>query len=236
MKYDVTTMFPLSVYSAMIEEHQQWKKVFMNNVYGDYQYDRHDSDGDYNVVSEHCGHPVIHCDERMADFFKLISNHVKNYCISTLGMKDIFEVCMVKSWISRSQENNENLPVHVHSATHVSFVYYMNVPVDSNALVFSVKNHQNEVFQGVFNVDGVDTWMNEYTLHSTPQYQITPEEGKLVIFPSSAPHFTDPVNQTPQNFQTERLAISGDCILVLKEDEPMKHSNGYIHPKNWCVY
>ena len=122
---------------------------------------------------------------------------------------------MVKSWISRSQENDENLPVHKHSTTHVSFVYYMNVPVDSNVLVFSVMNHQNEVFQGVFNVDGVDTWMNEYTLHSMPQYQITPEEGKLVIFPSSAPHFTSPVNQTPQNFQTERLAISGDCIIVL---------------------
>tara|TARA_Y100000004_G_scaffold52818_2_gene58675 strand:+ start:215 stop:940 length:726 start_codon:yes stop_codon:yes gene_type:complete len=237
---NIVNLFPLSIYINQVEGHEKWKKVFIDDVYDDYQYDRYKRESkEYNIVSEHCGKPVLHSDERLNGLFKELSDHIKKHCISTLGIRDMFDVCMVKSWLSRSYDNDENLPRHVHSATHLSFVYYMQVPPDANQLVFTTHKHQNELFEAMFDVDGheeEDTWIDNYTFESSPHYIIPPEEGMIVVFPSNAAHFTTPTQSTPQTFQTERLAISGDCILVLKEDEPMVHSKGFINPKHWCVY
>lgn len=233
---DIVNMFPLSVYINKIDDHEKWKKKFIDEIYSDYQYDRINKETDtYNIVSETCGKPILHIDERMADLFKEISEHIKNYCIQTLGLRDMFEVCMVKSWLSRSYDNNENLPQHIHSTTHLSFVYYLQTPPDANLLVFATDRHQNALFDTMNDIDG-DTWIKEYTYESSPQYAIPPEEGMIIVFPSSASHYTQSINSSLQTFKTERLAISGDCILVLKEDEPMVYSKGFIHPKYWCVY
>ena len=59
-----------------------------------------------------------------------------------------------------------------------------------------------------------------------------PQEGSIVLFPSSLAHSTD----NTRDFVGERLAIVGDVILVFKEDGDNDYSMGYLNPKYWKLY
>ena len=235
VNFEIHNIFPTTVYIGEMEGHKKYKELFYNDLYPKYEFDHELRDtGEYNIVSETCGKPIIHTEESARPMMEEITKHIKNYYLQVLGLKDVFDVYHIKSWISRTRNVDNTIPTHIHAPSHFSYAYYVNTPKDSNELVFSCEKHPNEVHEAMFSAyDQNDTFINEVKFESTKNYAIESKEGLICIFPSKTPHGTDSVSEV---FSGERLAISGDCIIMLKESERMKYSMGYINPKYWRTY
>jgi hypothetical protein len=74
--------------------------------------------------------------------------------------------------------------------------------------------------------------INEYNDFNCDFYSIPPEEGTILLFPSSLPHSTKSISD---DFKGERLGISGDVILVLNE-KYKSYSYGFLNEKYWKKY
>jgi uncharacterized protein (TIGR02466 family) len=234
MIYNALNIFPTTIYVGEIENHDEFKKEFYG-VYPKFQYEQ--TNGDLiNTVSENQGNPLIHLEPNLDSLFAEICKHIKTYMQDVLSLKDIFDLIITKTWISRAQDVDHEIPLHIHSPSHLSFVYYVNIPENSHSLEFSNHNRPNHIFPTIFSDEDYINYqismVKEYTDINCETFYISPKEGSVVVFPSKVPHRTKAVSS---EFKGERLAITGDVTLILKE-EYLSFSSGYIHEKYWKKY
>lgn len=227
MHFDTVKIFPTTIYIGELPNHEENKKYFYN-LYPKYDYEETEY---ITTVSEECGNPLLHLEPDLEPLFKNISLHIKNYIQDTLLLKDVFDITITKTWLSRTRNPEYHIPAHTHSSSHISFVYYINIPKNSHKLKFLNIHEPNSLFSDIFhgarNKDSA--FVNSYNEHNAQSFSLTPEEGTIIIFPSKLPHGTEAIDE---NFKGERLAIVGDCSLILKEDQ-LKYSMGYVHEKYW---
>ena len=76
------------------------------------------------------------------------------------------------------------------------------------------------------------TMVKKYNDLNSRTFFIHPQEGVVLLFPSTVSHGTKAVDE---NFKDERLAIVGDVNLILKE-EFLHHSMGLIDEKYWMKF
>ena len=235
MNFQTVNIFPTTIYVGRSENHEEHKESF-NKVYSKFDYPQiNQKTNTINTVSENCGNPLLHLEESLDPLFNEIVKHIKNYVHDVLLVKDIFDVAITKSWLSRSRESHHEIPWHIHSTSHISFAYYLSAPKDSHALQFSNENRPNSVFSSLFaeDKDGEEfNMMKDYNNLNAELFYLFPNEGNIVLFPSKLPHSTKMMGE---QFEGERLAIIGDATLILKE-EYLSFSHGYIHEKYWKKY
>lgn len=230
----IFNIFPTTIYTNTINDHKKHKEEFYK-IYPKYDYNQKSiKDGEewYNTTSENFGNPIIHLEDSLNDLFEEIISNVKTYVNDILKYQDIFDYIITKSWISRSRAAYENIRWHTHSTSHISFSYYLNTPPNSHSLKFSNPTNHNGLFSGL-NTSEVKDGVKERNELNASTFFINPEEGLLILFPSSMKHCTE---CTSKNFEGERLAIVGDITLVFKEDGTNDYSMGYINPKYWKMY
>jgi hypothetical protein len=230
MKFDTVNFFPTTAYIGKIENHNTYKKEFYK-VYPKFDWE----EDEYDVtVSENIGNPLIHLENSLNSLFEDIVSHIKNYSHNILLLKDIFDFTITKTWLSRSRRSKDEIPWHIHSTSHISFVYYINIPNNSHSLKFLNQNQPNSLFLGMSsdNRNHSRRLIRNYNNVNCETFFITPMEGNVIIFPSKTTHST---SSMISNFEGERLAVVGDVTLVLKE-EHLSHSMGYIHQKYWKTY
>ena len=227
MYFDTIQMFPTTAYIGEISNHEKHKKNFYK-IYSKYDYEETEY---VNTVSEECGNPFIHLESSLEDLFKDISSHIKNYVYNILSIKTVFDITITKTWLSRTRKVEYHIPYHIHSTSHISFVYYVNIPPSSHRLKFLNKHEPNALFDGLFSdiKNKKNLLVDSYNEHNCQSYRITPKEGHVIIFPSKIPHSTEAIDAS---FDGERLAIVGDCSLILQEDK-LTYSMGYINEKYW---
>ena len=153
--------------------------------------------------------------------------------MDVLQYKDIFEYVITKTWLSRTRSQKE-IPWHIHSTSHISFVYYLNMPPNAHKLKFLNPHNKNSFFLGMSLESRYEerTMVKEFNQLNSEEFYIHPPEGTVALFPSSVEHCTQCVDKS---FNDERLAIVGDMILTLKEDQ-LQYSMGYIDQKYWKKY
>jgi len=237
MNYQTVNIFPTTIYIGEIENHTKYKQIFLNEIYEQYQFPHQSRYGGINTVSENCGKPILHLENELFDLFQDISEHILNYCHQTLLIRDIFDVQIMKSWISRSYSNQENIPEHKHSTSQISFVYYLNADEKSNELTFMNTHKPNLLFDSLDDLEvenDEESMIHGFNFETTPEYNFSPCEGTVILFPSQIHHKTSSANDEVHKF--ERLAIVGDAILTLKKDQPMIYSQGFISPQYWKTF
>ena len=117
--------------------------------------------------------------------------------------------------------------------SHVSFVYYLNIPPYSHTTKFLNRDNLNSLFLGANSIIIDDKNMiKEFNSQNAETFFIHPKEGHVSLFPSRLTHGTECIKT---DFEGERLAIVGDCNLILK-DEHLLHSMGLIDEKYWKKY
>jgi len=165
--------------------------------------------------------------------FQEIVRHIKIYVLDVLKFKDMFNYAITKTWISRTR-NEKEIPYHIHSTSHVSFVYYLNIPPDSHTTKFLNRENFNSLFLGANSHNNIDdlNMVKEFNELNCKKFFIHPVEGHVAIFPSRLSHGTECIKT---NFNGERLSIVGDVNLILKE-EYLLHSMGLIDEKYWKKY
>ena len=227
MNFNIINFFPTTAYVGQIENHRQYKEDFYK-VYPKFDYDENECN---NTVSENVGNPLIHLEDDLNPLFESIVDHIKNYTTNILNLKDIFNIVITKTWLSRSRNSKNSIPWHIHSTSHISFVYYANIPPNSHAIQFSNDNEPNNLFLGM-NAEHRKyerQLIQEFNNINCQTFFISPNEGDVIIFPSKTKHSTKSISD---DFVGERLAIVGDVTLTLKE-EYLSYSMGYIDPKYW---
>ena len=222
-------IFPTTVYVGEVTDHQTHKEEFYK-VY--HKFDYEDSDAN-STVSENTGRPFIHLEDNLDPLFNEIILHTKRYVMDVLQYKDIFEYVITKTWLSRTRSNKE-IPWHIHSTSHISFVYYLNMPPNAHKLKFLNPHNKNSFFLGMSLESRYEerTMVKEFNQLNSEEFFIHPPEGTVALFPSSIQHCTQCVDKS---FNDERLAIVGDITLTLKEDQ-LQYSMGYIDQKYWKKY
>ena len=222
-------IFPTTVYVGEVTDHQTHKEEFYK-VY--HKFDYEDSDAN-STVSENTGRPFIHLENNLDPLFNEIILHTKRYVMDVLQYKDIFEYVITKTWLSRTRSQKE-IPWHIHSTSHISFVYYLNMPPNAHKLKFLNPHNKNSFFLGMSLESRYEerTMVKEFNQLNSEEFYIHPPEGTVALFPSSIQHCTQCVDKS---FDDERLAIVGDITLTLKEDQ-LQYSMGYIDQKYWKKY
>jgi|TARA_B100000513_G_scaffold171216_1_gene87140 uncharacterized protein (TIGR02466 family) len=222
-------IFPTTVYVGEVTDHQTHKEEFYK-VY--HKFDYEDSDAN-STVSENTGRPFIHLEDNLDPLFNEIILHTKRYVMDVLQYKDIFEYVITKTWLSRTRSQKE-IPWHIHSTSHISFVYYLNMPPNAHKLKFLNPHNKNSFFLGMSLESRYEerTMVKEFNQLNSEEFYIHPPEGTVALFPSSIQHCTQCVDKS---FNDERLAIVGDITLTLKEDQ-LQYSMGYIDQKYWKKY
>lgn len=227
LKYNIAQIFPTTIYVGDIENHEKYKEEFYK-LYHKFDYE---VTSENNTVSEECGNPLIHLEKSLEPLFSEITSHIKNYIHNVLNLRDLFDVTITKTWLSRAREIKDEIPWHIHSTSHISFTYYLNAPTNSHTITFSNQHEPNSLFLGMskFNEEKEKRFVNLYNENNATTFFITPEEGKIVLFPSKLIHST---KSKSDEFDGERLAIVGDVSLILGE-EYLSFPMGYINEKYW---
>ena len=140
-KTQIFNIFPTTIYVGEVENHTEYKKEFMR-LYDKFDYEENEIS---TTVSEEQVHPLIHLEPSMDSMFREIVRHIKIYVLDVLKYKDMFNYSITKTWISRTRDYKE-IPWHIHSTSHVSFVYYLNIPPYSHTTQFLNRENFNSLF------------------------------------------------------------------------------------------
>tara|TARA_B100001250_G_scaffold82538_1_gene68096 strand:+ start:81 stop:773 length:693 start_codon:yes stop_codon:yes gene_type:complete len=227
----IYTIFPTTIYVGEVKDHKKHKEEFYK-VYPKFDYEVNEHD---NTVSENTGKVLLHLEDTLNPLFEeIIYGHVKSYICDILRYKDIFNYVIIKSWLSRARSSKNEIPWHIHSPSHISFCYYLNMPPNSHKLKLGSPYNEFTPFLGSHSENKLDerVMIDEYTNLNSVTFDMSPPEGSVVLFPSRIKHTTKSV---VKDFTGERLAIVGDIILTLKEDQ-LQYSMGFIDPKYWKQY
>ena len=223
---DIFNVFPLTIYVDKVNSYEIYKEDFYK-LYPKYDYVENERS---NTVSEGQVDPLIHLEPTLNPLFTEIADHVRSYIHDTLKFRDIFNITFTKTWLSRMRDCKE-IPLHIHSTSHISFVYYLNTPPNSHRLTFHNPHCSNSLFKTSTSDKGIAdmNMVEKYNLLNSNTFFIHPQEGCVILFPSSVLHGTESV---VSDFKGERLAIVGDITLILKE-EYLHFTNGYVDQKYW---
>lgn len=230
MNYTTFNIFPVSIYIGELNNHKKHKEEFYK-LYEKYDYESNEYN---NTVSENVGNPLIHLEDDLQFLFEDIVTHVKSYVYDVLKYKEIFNFIITKSWLSRARAIEDEIKWHIHSTSHISFVYYLNCPPNSHNIVFENPHLKNSLFLGSTSNSKFPEriMLQEQNEYNSETFFASPQEGSVLLFPSSLVHRT---NSVSSEFNGERLAIVGDITLVL-QDNNLHYSMGYIDPKYWKMY
>ena len=109
------------------------------------------------------------------------------------------------------------------------------MPPNSHHIMFADSSDTKTFFAGINRQDKHGfhdkEMVKEYNSNNARSFSLNPPEGSIILFPSSTRHST----KGNVGFDGERLAIVGDVILTLKEDQ-LQFSMGYIDPKHWRIF
>jgi len=219
----VNFIFPTAIYTAKPVNKNQYIETIINNI-SKYQFDSTDTNGSYLVLSgEYAGKSNMHHDPALEDFYKMIVTHAKSY-VDVLGIREnLFDYYINKSWLSVIDGPEHHMQYHIHSNADISFVYYVQVPENSDALSFLNTNKPNELFAGMFDTPaGADTNKNFFKERNPTNFTswyFNPVPGMLFMFPGSKlQHGTVPSPERTQPPVGKRIAVAGDISIVLKPE------------------
>ena len=183
----IFNIFPTTIYVDKVENHKTFKEQFLK-LYEKFDYEENDIS---NTVSEGQVNPLIHLEPSMDSMFKEIVKHIKSYVLDTLKFKDMFNYSITKTWISRTRSDKE-IPWHIHSTSHVSFVYYVNIPPYSHTTRFLNNENYNSLFLGANSHNNNDdkNMIKEFNALNSKTFFLHPQEGYVAIFPSSCLLYT----------------------------------------------
>ena len=224
--YQTINIFPTTIYVGELENHLHYKKKFYD-VDSEFNY----RNSQWDVTSENTFDSFIHLNQSLDSLFSEIVLHIKKYIFDVLEYKDIFNVVITKTWLSRARQAEDQIKWHNHSTSHISFSYYIDTPPNSHCIKFLNPHNFNSLFAGN-NTSTIKSSIENYNEFNSSTFHINPKQGSIILFPSSLRHRTEKVSDS---FKGERLAIIGDVILVLKENN-LGYSQGYVNPKYWKLY
>ncbi len=220
-------MFPVAVASFKSDKHEDYKRVFFDRM--PEHCITHES-GQGLISGESSGKVYLHTDEAFRPFFEFVSQCIASYLDQLSYDRSRIDIHVIKTWISVT-DNQTVTPTHAHGTSHLSFVYYMNMPKEADAIAFQIQNSPNEPYYGAFSesANRQRSLILERNALNANQSIILVEEAQLLVFPSHLHHGTVKMGDIGDN---QRIALSGDVFLIFNEPAP-NYATGVFDPRTW---
>ena len=200
--------FPLVIYEKGITG-------FLPSLYKSFEDGKFDNSTG-RITGELNGKVLIHQDTRLAPFFREVKKSVIEYLQHFDVDKKEFQINFVKTWFTIC-DPGQTVPMHYHSCSHISYVYYIQTPGDP--IIFHRRN-PNEWFGDAFRFSSENKFSN------TSTYGITPKAEHIVMFPGSLEHYT-----IAEPREHRRISLAGDIVLTLKHRTDTE--SGLLSPQYW---
>lgn len=226
-------LFPTAVAEFDCISHLQNKKAF----YEAFPDHRVVMDDGGILTGEASGFIYLHNDERLAPLFNFAAECTQQYMLELRMKTELFSTAIVKSWVTLT-DDNFHVPVHTHATSHFSFVYYVEIPDNSDSLSFCIDASPNEPYATAFSSKWGDNPLmkniiNDYIDINSNQWTFPVKEGKLFVFPSTLPHKTVKIGDLPKG--SLRVSVAGDVLLIYKEQHP-NYPTGLFDPNTWKIF
>lgn len=220
-------LFPTAVAMFESNNHEQYKRTFFERM--PEHCIQHES-GAGLISGESSGMVYLHTDEAMQSFFKFVSDCAEEYLNQLSYDRSRVDINIVKTWISATNSSTVT-PTHMHATSHMSFVYYMNMPEDADAIAFQIQASPNEPYHGAFGdaTPRQKSFVLERNVLNSNQSIIPAREGQLLIFPSNLYHGTVKMGDMGND---TRISLAGDILLVFNEAQP-NYATGVFDPATW---
>lgn len=220
--------FPTLICDFESQTHDQFKKIFYNNMA---KYVHPDGiDGEHADL-------FLHHNQEFDFLFREITAFGKQYLAALELDPDEWDLHIVKCWWQSMSKNF--IPLHNHSDAHLSFVYYVNVPPESGHLHFQTNptTFVNDLTSGMF----IDDYENKlpfkkYNHFNAMSVAYEPKESMVIVFPAKLDHMTtsitdetDAVTADVDIIKRRRISIAGDFLLTFKNP---KHTAMGLQPVN----
>ncbi len=230
MNCNLHYLFPTAVGMFDSDDHEHYKRIF---------YERmpdhcilHES-GNGLISGESSGKVYLHTDEGLHEFFTFVSKGIASYLDQLAFDRSRVDITIIKTWISTTDSRTVT-PVHAHSTSHLSFVYYMNMPKEADAIAFQIQASPNEPYYGAFSPDinrqrSMILGRNSLNANQTIMPVV---EGQLLVFPSHLHHGTVKMGDMGDE---QRIAVAGDVLLIFNEAAP-NYATGVFDPRTWRTF
>ena len=173
------------------------------------------------------GFEYLHNNSIFDDFFI----EVKNAIIEYLNILEIdhnqLDIFIQRSWATISREQ-ENIALHKHLQSHLSFAYYLKKTETDANLLFVDETKHNEFLPGLFLSPSSNKKqiIKKRNISNSGAIVFDAKEDEIVIFPSKTSHQTQPNVKN-----SDRISLSADIFIAAKDSENMEH---LVTPfKNW---
>lgn len=191
---------------------------------------------DENGYSFEETHNCIHHEESLKDLFIFATKSAQKYLDLMNIEYNLFDFNLIKSWMNIVHERG-NIP-HAHYESHLSFVYYVNIPKGMEIPIrFYLSHHQKNVpWQKMYELAKIKNEANSFMC------DFYPKEGMMLVFPSSLYHgafgnngdIKDAFSTNLNELKKRRISIAGDFILTFKDTTLVPAG---IQPvKNWRLF
>lgn len=193
---------------------KKFKSIFKREVH------KHLTDDGFS--SEVTGHVSIHHEPAFVDVYKFITKCVKQFIETYHVDPKQFDINVVKSWLNLTQ--GQANARHAHRDAQISFVYYVNIPVDiDSAIQFYDKGTKHQPFAGFCSLYNADGCWDQFNSSS---WRFDPQAGTVFVFPSSLYHDTvddagfDRQGVDVKTLWQNRISIVGDVVLTFTHSQP----------------
>ena len=210
MKAQIIDLFPLSVMTDQVLLPTNEKKEIINYIFKIEKETKNINkiSGDA-WVGDRKGYEYILKKPEMHNLAKLIGEKIKAY-VEMLNLNTSkVQIFVQRSWATITR-TNENIQMHSHDQSNISFAYYPLKPEKSGDISFFCQHHQNEIANGLFHQDAIQlNILNTINQRNAQTIDIDVKEDCIVIFPSKTKHATKP------NLTQNEIKFSCDPILPL---------------------
>ena len=225
----IFNFFPLSVLKSKIELSEVQKKKMLDEIF---LMESQSKNEEYkNKISawtgDTQGFEFIHNNPVFDQFFIEVKKKIIEYLNALEVDHEQLDIYIQRSWATISKDI-ENIALHKHLQSHLSFAYYLKkTDSDSNLLFIDDVKH-NEFLPGIFlsPTTNKKQVIKKRNISNTAAIVFDAKEDEIVIFPSKTSHQTQP-NIKNNN----RISISADIFICSKNSENLEN---LVTPfKNW---
>ena len=225
----IFNFFPLSILKSKIDLSKEQKKKMLDEIF---EMEKKSKNTEYknqtsSWTGDTQGFEYIHNNPIFDDFFIEVKRKIIEYLDILQVDCEQLDIFIQRSWATISKEK-ENIALHKHLQSHLSFAYYLKkTDTDANLLFIDETKH-NEFLPGLFlsPTSNKRQIIKKRNISNTAAIVFDAKEDEILIFPSKTPHQTQP-NIKNNN----RISISADIFICSKDSENLEN---LVTPfKNW---
>ena len=211
----IFNFFPLSVLKSKINLSDQQKKKMLDEIFA--MEKKSKNKGYKNQSSSWTGDTqgfeYIHNNPIFSDFFIEVKKVIIEYLETIEVDYNQLNIFIQRSWATISNEG-ENIALHKHLQSHLSFAYYLKkIESDANLLFIDEAKH-NEFLPGLFlsPTSNKKQIIKKRNISNSAAIVFEAKEDEIVLFPSKTSHQTQP------NIKNDnRVSISADIFITAKD-------------------